>query len=66
MIQTAKPPQKTNKELFSEFVEMMHAEHIEDPIMSDWWLYEHLKGCIEKFSIDYETGIKIITDKIEV
>jgi hypothetical protein len=66
MLQTAKPPEKTNTELFSEFVEMMHTEHTEDPKMSDWWLYEHLKGCIDDFSIPHDTGVRIITEKLEI
>lgn len=29
-------------------------------------LYEHLKRLIKMYDVDYETGIKIITDKLRI
>lgn len=63
MIETA---EKIDEALFTDFVEMMHQQHLEDPMITDWALYEQLKACIPNYEISYETGIKIITEKIDL
>lgn len=56
----------TDKQLFTELVSDVYEEHQSDPSVTDWELYESLKQILSSYDIDHHTGIRIITETLEI